>query len=234
MIRYLFRIYLSVVVLVMYAAPVAAQQISSTDTTRVHAMRGTFYSDRFVGRKTSSGEVFVQDKYTAAHNSLKFGTLLLVTNPKNGKQVIVRVNDRCPKPGILDMTRKAANQIGVTSHSVQVQVLPPRYHFLWESQNDILDILLSGRFLEFAEKGSLSNIQGIFDLELFRCTSRDEAKRLVHQLPIYYQDKVVYRSSSDASEVIVRLELSVSRGKAEMVKKELGEMFRDIKIVSAQ
>ena len=88
-----------------------AQKISSTDTVTVHSMRGTFYSNRFVGRKTSSGEIFSQNKYTAAHHSYKFGTLLLVTNPKNGKQVIVRVNDRCPKANVLDMTSKAAKQI---------------------------------------------------------------------------------------------------------------------------
>ena len=87
--------------------PCAAQRISSTDTTTTHKMRGTFYSDRFVGRKTSSGEVFRQDRYTAAHHSLKFGTLLLVTNPKNGKQVMVRINDRCPK----DLYPPAANAL---------------------------------------------------------------------------------------------------------------------------
>ena len=72
--------------LFLQSLDVLAQSIASTDTTRVFTMRGTYYSDRFVGRKTSSGEVFVQDKYTAAHHTLKFGTLLLVTNPKNGKE----------------------------------------------------------------------------------------------------------------------------------------------------
>ena len=62
---------------------VAGQTISSTDTTKVHTMRGTFYSDKFIGRKTSSGEVFTQDKFTAAHKSFKFGTLLLVTDRKS-------------------------------------------------------------------------------------------------------------------------------------------------------
>lgn len=75
----------------------AAQTVSSTDTTASYTMRCTYYSDKFVGRKTSNGEMFTQDRFTAAHRTLRFGTLLLVTNPQNGKQVIVRVNDRCPK-----------------------------------------------------------------------------------------------------------------------------------------
>ena len=80
---------MGLVAFLAFAATTFGQAISSADTATVYSMHGTYYHDRFVGRKTSSGEVFSQDKYTAAHHTLKFGTLLLVTNPKNGKQVIV-------------------------------------------------------------------------------------------------------------------------------------------------
>lgn len=215
---------------------VVGQAVSSTDTTKVHTMRGTFYSDKFIGRKTSSGEVFTQDKFTAAHKSFKFGTLLLVTNPKNGKQVIVRINDRCPKSNILDLTRKAAQQIEVKSHTVQVEVLPPRFYAIWEMQETILDILEKGLFRELIASGKsqVSQNKGdLYNLELFRCKSRDEAKKRVERLPIYYQDKVEYKQHIQSGNVIAVLEMSVNRPRAELVKKELGALFPNVKIVEA-
>lgn len=112
--------------------------------------RATFYSDRFEGRRTASGDIFRQSRYTAAHKSLPFGTLVLVTNPKNGRQVIVKINDRCPKPGLLDLTRTAARQIGITSHPVDIQILTEDYHHFWEHQEKYLSSLNEGTFLEMA------------------------------------------------------------------------------------
>lgn len=142
---------LVLILLFVYVAQTVGQSVSSTDTVTVYTMKGTYYSDRFVGRKTSNGEVFSQKKYTAAHCSFKFGTLLLVTNIRNGKQVIVRVNDRCPRRNVVDMSRKAARQIGVGSTEVRVQVLPERYYTYWESQEDYLEILEKGDFLNFVK-----------------------------------------------------------------------------------
>jgi rare lipoprotein A len=54
-------------------------------------------------------------KLTAAHKSLRFGTKLRVTNSRNGKAVVVRINDRGPfiRGRVLDLSRAAANQIGM-------------------------------------------------------------------------------------------------------------------------
>jgi len=114
-------------------------------------MRGTYYSDKFVGRKTSSGEVFRQDRYTAAHRTLKFGTLVLVTNPKNGQQVIVKINDRCPINNVIDLTRTAARAIGIGSSIVHVQVLPERYYPYWEQQDKLQDVMKKGEFLTYVQ-----------------------------------------------------------------------------------
>ena len=59
----------------------------------VHA---SYYSDKLNGRKTASGQVFNNSKYTAAHKTLKFGTKVKVTNLANNKSVIVTINDRGP------------------------------------------------------------------------------------------------------------------------------------------
>ena len=100
-------------------------------------MHATYYHDRFEGRNTSNGERFSQKKYTAAHYKYKFGTLLLVTDPNTGKWVIVRVNDRCPKRGVLDLSRIAAKQLGILRKGttrVKVQPLPDEYYEIWEKQ----------------------------------------------------------------------------------------------------
>ncbi len=75
----------------------------------------SYYGKEFEGRKTSSGEIFHPNDLTAAHRTYPFGTVLRVTNLKNGDQVQVRVNDRGPvKPErIIDLSYGAAKVIGL-------------------------------------------------------------------------------------------------------------------------
>lgn len=77
----------------------------------------TWYGNELRGRPTASGERFNPDGHTAAHRSLPFGTCLLVGNPKTGKSVKVRVNDRGPftKGLTLDLSAGAARAIGMRS-----------------------------------------------------------------------------------------------------------------------
>lgn len=83
---------------------------------RVTEGRASFYADQFHGHKTANGETFNREKLTAAHPSLPFGTWVRVTNLRNGKDVIVRINDRGPfvKGRIIDLSRGAAKEIGLT------------------------------------------------------------------------------------------------------------------------
>lgn len=69
----------------------------------------SYYHKKFNGRKTASGELFDNNKYTAAHKKLPFGTMLKVTNETNGRFVVVKVNDRGPftKSREIDLSRKA-------------------------------------------------------------------------------------------------------------------------------
>lgn len=73
----------------------------------------SYYASKFQGRKTASGEVYAKDSLTAAHKLLPFGTLLRVTNPKNGKEVVVRVNDRLPMSSkrVIDLSYAAAQGV---------------------------------------------------------------------------------------------------------------------------
>ena len=60
------------------------------------SVEASHYSDKLNGRRTASGQVFSNKKYTAAHKTLKFGTKVKVTNLVNNKSVIVTINDRGP------------------------------------------------------------------------------------------------------------------------------------------
>lgn len=70
--------------------------------------------------RTASGEMMNPAKLTAAHRSLRFGTKLRVTNARNGKSVVVRINDRGPfvHGRVLDVSKAAARQIGILNSGV--------------------------------------------------------------------------------------------------------------------
>lgn len=72
------------------------------------------------GKRTANGERFNPNGYTAAHRSLKFGTKVRVTNLRNGRSVIVRINDRGPFVGgrIIDLTYGAAKAVGMYGSGV--------------------------------------------------------------------------------------------------------------------
>ena len=82
--------------------------------------QASYYADKFDGRKTANGEIFDQDKLTAAHKTLPFGTIVKVTNLTNNKTVIVRINDRGPFVAgrIIDLSKAAAKKIDLISAGV--------------------------------------------------------------------------------------------------------------------
>ena len=75
-----------------------------------------FYSHKFQGKKTAGGAVYDKNKLTASHKTLPYGTKVRVTNLENGKSVVVTVNDRMKpgSPAVIDVTRRAAQDLGFT------------------------------------------------------------------------------------------------------------------------
>jgi len=75
--------------------------------------KASYYGARHHGRKTASGERFDQHALTAAHRSLPFGSRVLVTNLRNDKSVVVRINDRGPyaRGRIIDLSQQAAERL---------------------------------------------------------------------------------------------------------------------------
>ncbi|WP_298625552.1 septal ring lytic transglycosylase RlpA family protein [uncultured Legionella sp.] len=88
--------------------------------------QASYYGNRFHNRKTSNGERYNMHSMTAAHTTLPFNTRLRVKNVKNGRTVVVRINDRGPfhSARIIDLSYAAARSLGITSTSmVEVQAL---------------------------------------------------------------------------------------------------------------
>ena len=101
-----------------FAASIAVL-LFATPALAEETMRAAWYGHELAGNRTASGEMFDPDGLTAAHRTLPFGTCLHVTNPKTGRSVEVRVNDRGPftKGLSLDLSYGAAQAIGM--HSTQ-------------------------------------------------------------------------------------------------------------------
>jgi len=106
----------------------AKRQVVAANVGTIQYGIASFYADRFEGLPTSTGEKFSQKKLTAAHNTLPLGTWIRVTNLRNKKSVIVRVNDRLHhlNTRLVDLSREAARRLGYVSNGlakVKVEVL---------------------------------------------------------------------------------------------------------------
>lgn len=87
---------------------------SNPSAGRAEYGKASYYAMKFQGAKTASGERFSQSANTAAHRTLPFGTKVRVTNVRNDKSVIVRINDRGPfvKGRVIDLSQTAFKAIG--------------------------------------------------------------------------------------------------------------------------
>jgi rare lipoprotein A len=101
---------------------------SAKAKSRVQYGIASYYSNKFNGRKTANGEIFSQEKLTAAHNTLPLGTYVRVTNLRNKKSVVVKINDRlnARNKRLIDLTKLAAQKLGFVKSGltrVKVEVL---------------------------------------------------------------------------------------------------------------
>lgn len=111
--------FLAALILCAFATPVF---MVSAEQAQAQVGMASYYK---TGRKTANGEKFNPNGFTAAHRSLKFGTKVRVTNLRNGRSVIVRINDRGPfiRGRIIDLAYGAAKAVGLHDSGVaKVQV----------------------------------------------------------------------------------------------------------------
>ena len=94
--------------------------ICNAEAQTVQRGKASYYSKRWTGRRTANGERLHHDSMTCAHRTYPFGTLLRVTNLKNGLQVVVRVTDRGPfgRGRIVDLSWGAAKKLNMLGAGV--------------------------------------------------------------------------------------------------------------------
>lgn len=102
-------------VVIVFFASGRAPAPSAGDNAPVQRGLASWYGARFHGEPTAQGELFDMHALTAAHRSLPLGTRVRVTHLENGRNVVVRINDRGPyKRGvIIDLSRRAAGELGM-------------------------------------------------------------------------------------------------------------------------
>ncbi len=93
----------------------------ATRTKTILGDNSSWYGEYFQGKTTASGEPFDMRDFTAAHPSLPLGSFVKVTNLRNGKAVVVRINDRGPVVDgrIIDVSYNAAQALGFKERGVQ-------------------------------------------------------------------------------------------------------------------
>jgi len=112
---------------------VGGKQYDLTTSVNGFKQRGiaSWYGTKFHHQKTSSGETYNMYAMTAAHKTLPIPSYARVTNLKNGKQIVVKINDRGPfhSKRIVDLSYAAATKLGITTSGtgmVELEVLPPK------------------------------------------------------------------------------------------------------------
>lgn len=112
----------------VFAQQINYRKVPLVDTAIGHA---SFYADKFIGRRTANGEIFSQNKLTCAHNTYPLGSKVRVTNLKNGKTVVLKVNDRLHhrNPRLVDLTKAGAAKLGFQRSGivkVKVELITPQ------------------------------------------------------------------------------------------------------------
>ncbi|MEX6686718.1 septal ring lytic transglycosylase RlpA family protein [Danxiaibacter flavus] len=121
----------AVIIFLLCVSPLLAQS-DAADSSHVVYGIASFYSKSLQGTKTSTGEKFDHDLPTAASNNFKLGTWVRITNLRNGKSVVVRINDRMHKSmskkgRVVDVTRSAAVELDFVKRGltrVKVEEVP--------------------------------------------------------------------------------------------------------------
>jgi rare lipoprotein A len=101
-------------------AKVAHRKHAAKSHKHYQVGKASWYGKRFHGKKTASGETYDMFQFTAAHPELPLGSVVRVTNLRNGRWVVVRINDRGPVPDsrIIDLSYGAAEVLGLRDDGV--------------------------------------------------------------------------------------------------------------------
>lgn len=222
------------------------------DSLPAITMKATYYADKFHGRKTSSGEIFDQGKLSAAHKTIKFGTWVRVTNLKNGKQVTVKINDRCPRRGVIDLSKAAATSIGMKGTSkVSVQILSEP-----DENSTSLSAILSYAYSAKLQETTGDNTQNVApqkeektikketkkkrvqknkkvcSIELCTASSLREAHKIIDGLSTPYNEYATAVAQNSSGTYSIQLKMDETFKGAEATIKRLRADYPNCKILS--
>jgi len=148
-----------------------------------HVEKGlaSWYGKKFHGRKTSSGERYNMYAMTAAHKSLPLPSYVKVTNLKNGRSAVVKVNDRGPFHGkrVIDLSYAAARKLGVVKRGtamVEVRAIDPRKY---DSEEDSETLFASAEKPKKAAKGASKTAPAVAKKDTPAKTTRASAVQVV-------------------------------------------------------
>jgi rare lipoprotein A len=118
----MFRVFLTLTILAVLSIGFLQVSADNENAPVLPGWKGiaSYYHPKFNGRLTSTGEVFSNKLFTAANNFLPLNTIVRVTNPANGKSVVVRINDRMNKRNtrLIDLSEAAARQLGLIRQGI--------------------------------------------------------------------------------------------------------------------
>ena len=178
----------------------------------------SWYGPKFHGNKTASGERYNMYKKTAAHKTLPLGTYVKVLNLDNGKQTVVRINDRGPfvKGRIIDLSYTAAKEIGLVGPGVaKVKVTA-----LGKQVDTIKSPVGTKPVIEIPEMN-----RGLFTVQVGAFIRQENALKLADRLKVIFKN-VDIEVNKIRSQTIYRVRVSRIKTltKATRVEKRLEDM----------
>ena len=160
-------------------------------------MKATYYHDKFENRKTSSGEVFSQKLYTAAHRTLPLHTVVKVMNKRTGKSVLVKINDRCARKVIIDLSKSAAGKIALRgTEQVIVEVLGKDYRDILAEQVYLFNEELAGQdsitqYIDSLIEDKKNNMQYSYYVVLATVENERAVENITDNLPEQYRHQLI-------------------------------------------
>jgi rare lipoprotein A len=209
--------------------------LSVAQTHHVYQAKATYYAQKFNGRKTYSGERYNNKKYTAAHRNFPLQSLVKVTNPRNNKSVIVRINDRFHRKNMIDLSIIAAKKLGILGQGtakVKLQLLDNtfalQYQYQYSDSSIIQPIDDTALVEEYIDTTQIYYIR-LATFKLKKNAEQDLNKRLAQE----YHDLATIKKLYHHGKPIYKIILGPFKNKedAYLLQKKLNAKFKDAKVV---
>jgi len=171
----------------------------------------SWYGRRYHGQKTSVGEVYDMYKMSAAHPTLPIPSYARVTNVKNGRSVVVRINDRGPFLGgrIMDLSYAAANRLGYIqagSAEVEVEAIVPGAAPQTKIPVETPQAKSEGVYVQLGAFSSKENAESLRDRVVREIAALKESSQVLMSGNLWRLQVGPYRSPDDARPVAERIE----------------------------